>query len=168
MSLFEPNLCSCLDWGLPNISSNSVYGNNFNWRLCPNPQKPGRHRPPLGSSVYTGADEFRCEPDNRCAGLAHDSCTSGDHGATHDIQLLKCSQDERSLVFKQIVRSRATSPADPAWFVVINCWRSGLYDDEKMRHVVFRTNRECCTRCLVLGSLFYGRHCSIDHHRARA
>lgn len=169
---FDPNICSCLDWGqsiLPRRSDaqQATTAGKFEWKLCPNPKRPWRFRPALESPTFTGRSELQREHRDRCAGFTHNfHHDSTDHSWDWDWE--KCSEDEDFLVLTQTVRSCVSSPHDYGWSRFIKYGSYDLKRDDEMHGISW---------CPQSGCRFWGanflenkfRHGKekVLHHRAR-
>lgn len=137
---FDPNICSCLDWGT--VPGSATTADNFKWKLCPNPQRPWRLRPDSGSSTFTGRNEFQRTPEDRCAGFTHNVHQDlGDYSFDWDFE--RCSEDKDFLVFTQTVRSSASSPHDYGWSWFINDRSFNLWQDSEMRGISWCSEPTC-------------------------
>lgn len=58
---FDPNVCSCVDWGQPDVSYWSFTGRNFDWQMAAPPRGPSRRHLSHG---YEGRQ-------GRCLGRQH-------------------------------------------------------------------------------------------------
>ncbi|KAH7368733.1 hypothetical protein B0T11DRAFT_277549 [Plectosphaerella cucumerina] len=134
---FDPNICSCLDWGAPA----SLGPPEMEWRLSPNPTRPWRER--VGSDFYTGADEFRRKSDDRCAGFEHRlEWNSARHKAVWHLDWHKCGAGDDFLVLKQTVVMRMRSPTDFGWLSAIRVPRTTEVDEE-MRGIAWCSDKDC-------------------------
>ncbi|KAH7014849.1 hypothetical protein EDB80DRAFT_678816 [Ilyonectria destructans] len=145
---FDPNICSCLDWGQPILPHKSdtqtaTTTGKFDWKLCPNPQRPWRLRPDLGSPTFTGTSEFQREHQDRCAGFTHNFHRDF-QGFSMSWDYTRCSEDEGFLVFTQTVRSCASSPLDYGWEWFVNDESYGLIQDDEMHGISWCRQSDCC------------------------
>ncbi|KAH6898090.1 hypothetical protein B0T10DRAFT_453431 [Thelonectria olida] len=155
---FDPNICSCLDWGQPMLPSKSdaprtTASNKFEWKLCPNPTRSWRLRANLGSPTFAGRNEFQREHQDRCAGFSH-NLHYDDFVGSWDWDFEKCSENEDFLVFTQTVRSCVSSPHENKWSWFINYASYELMRDDEMRGISWCSKSRCrfwLEQCLEVG-----------------
>lgn len=167
MKCFDPNVCSCLDWGQPTSKRKSdaqkaATSDPFEWKLCPNPVRPWRLRPNFDSVAFTGKGEFRREPQDRCAGFSHDFHLNGLAGPW-DLEFKKCPEDDKFLVVTQTVRSCVRSPHDFSWTYFARSKCHKLTQDEEMRGISWCSQRHCSfSHSQYITQMFRQ---TVPHHR---
>lgn len=141
---FDPNVCSCLDWGAP------TSGHGFVWELSPNPRRPWREAHPPGSDYYTGADEIRRAPDDRCAGYRHGIEKLLGGKTIRRLDWYKCGAGgnqpfPKYMVLNLTLESRICSPVDPEWGRILDIPRWEL--DEELAGIGRCSEHNHCGWC---------------------
>ncbi|KAH6989665.1 hypothetical protein BKA56DRAFT_668788 [Ilyonectria sp. MPI-CAGE-AT-0026] len=173
LKCFDPNISSCLDWGQSRLPrrldvQSATTTDKFEWKLCPNPQRPWRLRPKSKSRTFTGSNEFQREHQDRCAGFAHNR-----HADSLDFSWdwgwESCSDDKEFLVFTQTVRSRVSFPHHYGWSRFIKFKSYSLTKDDEMHGISWCSQSSCrFFAAYAIETKFRYGHEQVVHHRARS
>ncbi|KAH7325917.1 hypothetical protein B0I35DRAFT_474643 [Stachybotrys elegans] len=172
LMLFDPNLCSCLDWGLsslpPQSSSHRKPGvRDFEWNLCLNPARGWRWRGSGEPSCkfFTGANEYFCENTDRCAGFCHTKRLPSDMRDSKFCSYYKCQSDNKFLLLKQKVKVRLRGPSDIWWFYMVRQDQEQEYvEDEEMRSVLWCPDKGCRLHMEWMEFKYLTGGLKLDHH----
>lgn len=113
MRVFDPNMCSCLDW---HVQDSEIKGSEprdgFKW-LLNNRHSIRRQR--AGDDEHDGACPTQVDMDtDRCFGARHGfTMRVGRRQVAIDFKM--CGDDGNMLVLQQATRMKVTGPTDPAW-----------------------------------------------------
>ncbi|KAH7376067.1 hypothetical protein B0T11DRAFT_16437 [Plectosphaerella cucumerina] len=142
MKAFDPNICSCLDWGAEDLLYRDNSETEFAWRLSTNPMKPWRERPVPESDLYTGADKSHRAPGDKCAGFKHGiTLDISRTKTTRRLDFHKCDSNPGFLVMKQTFERRVCSAYDYAWVVDLEYPLFG--PDREMQGIAYCAEPRC-------------------------
>ncbi|KAH8719667.1 hypothetical protein HC256_000097 [Beauveria bassiana] len=118
MRMFDPSLCSCLDWNLLPSDTDTSTQNCFKWHLGGNVCRRWRCKADFGE--YAGSDFTECDPEtDRCHGSRHGFDADLGPGRLVSIDFVNCPDDGNMLVLVQRTHLIVEGPTDPNWVQLI-------------------------------------------------
>lgn len=129
---FDPNICSCVDWGQSDVSYWSFTGRKFDLQMAAPPRGPSRR--PL-SHGYEGRQ-------GRCLGRQHGFSTECATGQ-YEMDIYHCTDDANMLVVQARMTSIVESASDPAWLCSLNFNSCQYINDPEMRGIVWCRDSNC-------------------------
>lgn len=129
---FDPNVCSCVDFGQSDVSYWSFTGRKFDWQMAAPPRGPSR-RPLIHG--YEGRQ-------GRCLGRQHGF--SSEHATgKYEMDIFHCTDNADMLVVQAKMTSIVESARDPAWLCSLNSNSCQYINDPEMRGIVWCRYFDC-------------------------
>lgn len=126
---FDPNVCSCLDWGKFGFPQ-GVWGT---------PQFNGKQGSPSSRQYLRHGYVGR---QGRCLGRQHGFTSEYDTGR-HDVDIFQCPVDANMIAVRVSLTSICESASDPAWRCLVDnaSWHAGY--DQSMRGINWCPDSNC-------------------------
>ncbi len=130
MRAFDPNICSCLEWG---TSRQDPASRSIHWPLCPDPCKEWREPcPPKGHTGLRG----------RCAGARHGfNIHHLEKDATVDV--MRCSDRNDLLVVEQTLTSVVDSACGPGWSRLVSLSSLLFFEEDETLQIFGCGSYDC-------------------------
>ncbi|OAA36385.1 Cyclin-like F-box [Beauveria brongniartii RCEF 3172] len=120
MRMFDPSICSCLDWSVLPRETDTNTQHCFKWHLGGHNCRSWRWGADQERNEYAGSEITECDPEtDRCHGARHGFDAYMGPGRQVNVDFINCPDDGNMLVLVQRTTLIVEGPTDPNWLQLI-------------------------------------------------